>query len=204
MSEAIAAAGRVARKEFRGFFTSPAAWLFLGAFLLVSLFVVFWVERFFARNLADLRPLFEWMPLLLIFLVAALTMRSWAEERRAGTLESLLTAPLAPLALVMGKFLAALGLVALALLLTLPLAVSVSLLGLGAGDRRLPGQPVPRRRLCGHRPGHERSNRQPGGGADSHRAGLRSLLPDRFPRRDCTLRTRDWQSAGGPGQRQPL
>lgn len=129
MSEAIAAAGRVARKEFRGFFASPAAWLFLGAFLLVSLFVVFWVERFFARNLADLRPLFEWMPLLLIFLVAALTMRSWAEERRAGTLESLLTAPLAPLALVMGKFLAALGLVALALLLTLPLAVSVSLLG---------------------------------------------------------------------------
>ena len=129
MPEALAAAGRIARKEFRGFFASPAAWLFLGAFLLISLFVVFWVERFFARNLADLRPLFEWMPLLLIFLVAALTMRSWAEERRAGTLESLLTAPLAPLVLVAGKFFAALGLVALALLLTVPLAVSVSLLG---------------------------------------------------------------------------
>lgn len=129
MGERIPAIGRVARKEFRGFFASPAAWLFLGAFLLVSLFVVFWVEQFFARNLADLRPLFEWMPLLLIFLVAALTMRSWAEERRSGTLESLLTAPLPPLALVLGKFLAALGLVALALLLTVPLAISVSLLG---------------------------------------------------------------------------
>ena len=129
MSESLAALGQVARKEFRGFFASPAAWLFLGAFLLISLFVVFWVERFFARNLADLRPLFEWMPLLLIFLVGALTMRSWAEERRSGTLESLLTAPRAPLLLVLGKFFAALALVALALLLTLPLALTVDLLG---------------------------------------------------------------------------
>ena len=120
---------RVARKEFRGFFASPAAWLFLGAFLAVSLFVVFWVETFFARNIADLRPLFTWLPLLLIFLVAALTMRAWSEERRAGTLESLLTAPVRPLQLVLGKFLAALALVALALALTLPLPVTVAQLG---------------------------------------------------------------------------
>ncbi|MGH8802790.1 MAG: ABC transporter permease, partial [Casimicrobiaceae bacterium] len=84
---------RIARKEFRGFFASPAAWLFIGAFLAVTLFVVFWVETFFARNIADIRPLFRWMPILLIFLVAALTMRSWSEERRAGTLETLMTAP---------------------------------------------------------------------------------------------------------------
>jgi ABC-type transport system involved in multi-copper enzyme maturation permease subunit len=55
---------------------------------------VFWVETFFARNIADVRPLFEWMPLLLIFLVAAITMRMWSEERRSGTLEFLLTLPL--------------------------------------------------------------------------------------------------------------
>ncbi|HEX8739170.1 MAG TPA: Gldg family protein [Casimicrobiaceae bacterium] len=120
---------RIARKEFRGFFASPAAWLFIGAFLAVTLFVVFWVETFFARNIADIRPLFRWMPVLLIFLVAALTMRSWSEERRAGTLESLMTAPVPAFSLVLGKFLAALALVALALVLTLPLPVTVAFIG---------------------------------------------------------------------------
>jgi len=120
---------RVARKEFRVFFATPAAYLFLGAFLAATLFVVFWLETFFARNIADVRPVFQWLPVLLIFLVAALTMRAWSEERRAGTLESLLTAPVAPLSLVLGKFVAALALVALALALTLPLPVTVSLLG---------------------------------------------------------------------------
>lgn len=129
MGDLLTTAGRVARKEFRGFFATPAAYLFLGAFLAVTLFVFFWVETFFARNIADVRPLFQWLPLLLIFLVAALTMRAWSEERRGGTLESLLTAPVSPLALVLGKFAAALLLVALALALTLPLPVTVSLLG---------------------------------------------------------------------------
>ncbi|TKB05821.1 Gldg family protein [Desulforhopalus sp. IMCC35007] len=119
----------VSRKEFNSFFASPAAWLFLGMFLIVNLFVVFWGETFFARNIADLKPLFSWMPLLLIFLVAALTMRSWAEERRAGTLESLLTCPINPITLIVGKFFASLSLVALALLLTTPLALTVALLG---------------------------------------------------------------------------
>jgi ABC-2 type transport system permease protein len=119
---------QTARKEFAAFFASPVAWLFLGAFLAVSLFVFFWVETFFARNLGDVRPLFEWMPVLLVFLVAALTMRAWSEERRAGTLEMLLTLPVTPLQLVFGKFLAGLGLVALALALTLPLPLTVSLL----------------------------------------------------------------------------
>ena len=84
---------RIARKEFATFFSFPIAFIFLGAFLAVTLFVFFWVETFFARNIADVRPLFEWMPLLLIFLVAAVTMRMWAEERRSGTLEFLLTVP---------------------------------------------------------------------------------------------------------------
>lgn len=120
---------RIARKEFRGFFASPAAWLFIGAFLAVTLFVVFWVETFFARNIADIRPLFRWMPVLLIFLVAALTMRSWSEERRSGTLETLMTAPMPALTLVLGKFVGALALVVLALALTLPLPVTVALIG---------------------------------------------------------------------------
>jgi ABC-2 type transport system permease protein len=120
---------RIAGREFSGFFSSPAAFLFLGAFLAVTLFVFFWVETFFARNIADVRPLFQWMPLLLIFLVAALTMRAWSEERRAGTLETLLTTPVRPLQLVLGKFLAGLALVAVALLLTLPLPLTVTLLG---------------------------------------------------------------------------
>lgn len=120
---------RIARKEFAGFFFSPIAFIFLGAFLAVTLFVFFWVETFFARNIADVRPLFEWMPLLLIFLVAAVTMRMWSEERRSGTLEFLLSVPVKSYHMVLGKFMACLGLVAVALLLTLPLPVTVSLLG---------------------------------------------------------------------------
>ncbi len=119
----------IARKELVGTFASPAAFLFLAAFLGVTLFVFFWVGTFFARDLADVRPLFQWMPVLLIFLVAALTMRAWAEERRSGTLELLLTAPVAPGVQVLGKFLGALALVAIALALTLPLPLTVSLLG---------------------------------------------------------------------------
>ena len=120
---------KLAQKEIASFFSSPVAFIFFAAFLLVTLFIFFWVETFFARNIADVRPLFEWMPVLMIFLVASLTMRMWSEERRAGTLEFLLTQPVAPLHFVLGKFFACLTLVATALLLTLPLPVTVSLLG---------------------------------------------------------------------------
>ncbi len=119
----------IARKEFASFFSTPAAFIFFGAFLAVNLFIFFWVETFFSRNVADMRPLFQWMPVLLIFLVAALTMRMWSEERRAGTLEFLLTAPVRPLDYVLGKFLACMALVAIALLLTLPLSITVAFLG---------------------------------------------------------------------------
>ena len=70
MADRFSSVPSIARKEFRGFFATPAAYLFLGGFLAVTLFVFFWVETFFARNIADVRPLFEWFPLLLIFLVA--------------------------------------------------------------------------------------------------------------------------------------
>lgn len=117
------------RKELNSFFLSPIAYIFIGTFLLVTLFIFFWVETFFARNLADVRPLFEWMPILLIFLVAALTMRMWSEERRMGTIEFLLTTPISVTRLVWGKFLAALILVVLSLLLTASLPISVAFLG---------------------------------------------------------------------------
>lgn len=119
----------IARKELRALFHSPVALLFLGVFELVTLFAFFSASRFFARNLADVRPLFEWLPLLLVFLVAAVTMRQWAEERKLGTLEVLLTLPVKTSDLVLGKFLAATGLVAVALALTLPLPLMVASLG---------------------------------------------------------------------------
>jgi ABC-2 type transport system permease protein len=119
----------ITRKELDSYFSSPMALIFLGAFLAVTLFAFFWVETFFARGIADVRPLFRWMPILLIFLVAALTMRQWSEEQRSGTLEMLLTLPVRPTRLVLGKFMAVMALVVVALALTLPLPITVSTLG---------------------------------------------------------------------------
>lgn len=119
---------RIARKELTLFFASPIGYLFLLAFLAVTLFVFFWGEAYFARNIADVRPMFEWMPVLLIFLCAAITMRMWSEERRTGTLEFVATLPVSGWEFVVGKFLACWALLAVALLLTLPLPVSVALI----------------------------------------------------------------------------
>jgi ABC-2 type transport system permease protein len=119
----------ISRKELASYFGSPMALIFVGVFLAVTLFAFFWVEAFFARGIADVRPLFTWMPVLMIFLVAALTMRQWSEEQRSGTLEVLLTLPVSKLQLVVGKFLAVMALLALALALTLVLPITVSLMG---------------------------------------------------------------------------
>jgi len=119
----------ITRKELEGYFGSPMALIFVGAFLAVTLFSFFWVDTFFARGIADVRPLFRWMPVLLIFLVAALTMRQWSEEQRSGTLEVLLTLPVSPIQLIVGKFLAVMTLVIVALALTIFLPITVSLLG---------------------------------------------------------------------------
>jgi ABC-2 type transport system permease protein len=119
----------VAKKELRTYFQSPVAVLFLGVFLLATLLWFFSGARFFARNLADVRPLFEALPVLLVFLVSAITMRQWAEEQKSGTLEVLLTLPLRTSELVLGKFAAGVVLVALALGLTLPIPAMVALVG---------------------------------------------------------------------------
>lgn len=117
---------RIAGKELTLFFSSPIGYLFLFSFLAITLFVFFWGEAFFARNIADVRPLFEWLPILLLFLCAALTMRMWSEERRSGTLEFVTTVPVTTWSFVLGKFAACWVLLAVALLLTLPIPVTVA------------------------------------------------------------------------------
>ncbi len=119
----------VAKKELRGYFNSAVAVTYLAAFLAVAMYVFFFREKFFARGIADLRPLFEWMPRLLIIIVSALSMRMWADERRAGTLEVLLTLPVQRYKLVLGKFVAGMLLIALALALTLGLPLTIAHLG---------------------------------------------------------------------------
>jgi ABC-2 type transport system permease protein len=121
--------GTVVKKELRSYFNSAIAVIFLAAFLLATLFAFFVTEKFFARGLADLRPLFKWMPRLLIILVSALSMRQWADERRVGTLEVLLTLPVPRWQLVVGKFLAGMVLIAIALGLTLILPITIAHLG---------------------------------------------------------------------------
>lgn len=120
---------RIAQKEISLFFASPVSYLFLGGFLAVVLFMFFWGEAFFARNIADVRPLFNAMPLLLIFLASSLTMRLWSEERRSGTLEHVLTQSTPLWQFVLGKFIGCSLLLLLALLLTLPLPFTVAMLG---------------------------------------------------------------------------
>lgn len=125
MKQALA----ITRKELDSYFGSPMALIFVGIFLVIVLFAFFWVSGFFARGIADVRPLFQWMPILLIFLISTLTMRQWSEEQQTGTLEMLLTMPVRLIDLVIGKFLAVLALVGVALLLTLSLPVTAALLG---------------------------------------------------------------------------
>jgi ABC-2 type transport system permease protein len=119
----------ITRKELDSYFGSPMALIFIGIFLAGTLFSFFWASGFFARGIADVRPLFQWMPILLILLISTLTMRQWSEEQQTGTLEVLLTMPVKLTQLVVGKFLAVLGLVVVALLLTLSLPITVRLLG---------------------------------------------------------------------------
>ena len=119
----------ITRKELHGYFGSPMAMIFIGAFLVATLFSFFWVDTFFARGIADVRPLFRWMPVLMIFIAAALTMRQWSEEQRSGTLEILLTLPVSTTQLVTGKFLAVVALIGIALALTFCLPLTVAILG---------------------------------------------------------------------------
>lgn len=119
----------VARKEVRANFLSPVAHIFLAVFWAATFVTFFTVEKFFAQGLANLEPLFDWLPLLLILLVPALTMRQWSDEQRTGTLEILITLPVRTRDIVLGKFLGTMALVLVALAGTLTLPIMVGSLG---------------------------------------------------------------------------
>ena len=119
----------IARRELAGYFATPVAYVFIVIFLVMSGALTFTMGNFFARGTADLQPFFAFVPWLFLFLVPAITMRLWAEERRLGTIELLLTLPIPLWQAVLGKFLAAWAFCAIALALTFPLVITVNLLG---------------------------------------------------------------------------
>jgi ABC-2 type transport system permease protein len=120
----------IAKRELGAYFSSPLAYIFIVIFLLLCGFFTFMVGGFFERGEASLaRPFFDWHPWFYLFLVPAVGMRLWAEERRVGTIELLLTMPIAPWEAIVGKFLASWLFLALALVLTFPVVITVNYLG---------------------------------------------------------------------------
>jgi ABC-2 type transport system permease protein len=119
----------IARRELAAYFATPVAYVFIVIFLVMAGALTFTLGNFFARGQADLNPFFSFVPWLFLFLVPALTMRLWAEERRLGTIELLLTLPIAQWEAVLGKFLAAWAFCGIALALTFPLWLTVNYLG---------------------------------------------------------------------------
>ncbi|GAA0583430.1 ABC transporter permease subunit [Craurococcus roseus] len=119
----------VARRELAAYFATPVATVFIVVFLALAGVLTFGLGNFFARGQADLVAFFTFVPWLLLFFVPALTMRLWAEERRSGTIELLLTLPIATWQAALGKFLAAWAFCSIAVALTFPLWVTVNLLG---------------------------------------------------------------------------
>ena len=119
----------IARRELASYFGSPVAYIFLVIFLLLTGFFTFTAGNFFERGEASLAAFFGWHPWLYLVLVPAVGMRLWAEERRSGTMELLLTLPVAPWEAIVAKFLASWIFLALALALTFPAVITVNLLG---------------------------------------------------------------------------
>ena len=119
----------IARRELGSYFTSPVAYVFLVIFLLLTGFFTFTAGQFFERGEASLGAFFGWHPWLYLVLVPAVGMRLWAEERRAGTLELLMTMPITPWQAIAGKFLACWLFIAFALALTFPVPVTANVLG---------------------------------------------------------------------------
>jgi ABC-2 type transport system permease protein len=119
----------IVKRELSSYFSSPVAYVFLVIFLLLTGFFTFTAGNFFERGEASLAAFFGWHPWVYLVLVPAVGMRLWAEERRSGTLELLLTMPVAPWQAIVAKFLASWIFLAVALALTFPAVITVNLLG---------------------------------------------------------------------------
>jgi len=119
----------VFKRELASYFITPIAYVFIVIFLFLSGVFAFYLGNFFARGQADLQPFFTFHPWLYLFLIPSLAMRLWAEERRGGTMELLLTLPITIPQAVLGKFLAAWVFTGIALALTFPMWLTVNYLG---------------------------------------------------------------------------
>ncbi len=125
----LAGTWTITRRELGGYFLTPVAYVFIVIFLLVTGVFTFHLGGFFEAGQADLRSFFTFHPWLYLFLVPAVSMRLWSEERKQGTIELLLTLPITLAAAVLGKFLAAWAFTGIALALTFPIWITVNYLG---------------------------------------------------------------------------
>lgn len=121
--------GVILRRELASYFATPVAYVFIVIFLLMAGSFTFYLGNFYEREIADLQPFFQFHPWLYLFLVPAVGMRLWAEERKYGTIELLLTLPVTTGEAVLAKFLAAWLFIGLALVLTFPIWITVNVLG---------------------------------------------------------------------------
>jgi ABC-2 type transport system permease protein len=119
----------IAKREFKAYFATPLATVFLTIFVALTGAFAFYVGGFFERGQADLSSFFSYHPWLYLILVPAVAMRLWAEERKSGTIELLMTLPISPWEAILGKFLAAWAFIGVALVLTWPMWITVNVLG---------------------------------------------------------------------------
>ena len=119
----------ITKRELISYFATPVAYVFITIFLLLSGLFTFYLGNFFEIGQASLGSFFEWHPWLYLFLIPAITMRLWSEEKKSGTIELLTTLPLSTLNIVLGKFMAAWLFTFLALILTFPMWITVNYLG---------------------------------------------------------------------------
>jgi ABC-2 type transport system permease protein len=115
------------KKEFKTYFLSPIAYIFITVYLITTTFLFF--QGFFLINQADMRGYFDLLPWVFLFFVPAITMRSWAEERKVKTLELLLTWPVSDVEVVAGKFLASFALLCIVVLLSVSIPITIAILG---------------------------------------------------------------------------